>query len=783
MAMRWHKCWQILLALCILPLPHARSLALASVLTQAPQEVKPASLPAVRVHADETLWQSPWFQRFVEHLRQGVHADRFQPEDCKRAHVLLYFSASPPCEQSTQAAPASPFSQQSLGLPPQPEVAYAYLQHLGFRFWHPLAPVAPAAIPADRLLNFSSDLPAPRLKRRGFLLHTMHPLELTHVLNGWGLQGPEDEAGWRDLLPQWERYLEWLVAHRQNKVEWVLLEKGRWRSFSRSSRRQKRLRELVEMAHDWGIEVGVDAPMALQQQNGWRLVTDPSADLADTEQQIEGHLGWLMGAGFDFVGTEMGSTEFSNSGAQRMVHWLNHATDYLSRRYHKKFTTKVHISSGQTTEAYPDPDTGEPLNFNFLPFYADPRLGVLPHTVQVYALDDPAPTYGQQDFQSMLRFMQWVQAANTQNPAQHRSMYWYPETAYWVNYDNTVPLFLPVYAHRRLHDLHLIADAGVQLDGQMVFSSGWSWGYWLSDLLSAESVVQDPLQLSEADGMKQLLLREFDVLGTVAPEVVQLLQDTMQAQYELLILGEHHGLRPETVVQRNGMAYLSGQETWSQLGSLIRQWGLTGFQTQPDRLTFHAVAHDEASAQFYREAVRPLLQDMDDRFSDLARRADQLGQRVPAHWQSQFASIQRGLWINAYRTRFVQALFEASLGRLYRHPETTARYVSRATQVLQRAQAVVQAEHQNLITPWVTAAPHELPNPTAYSYGYLWPAADLFYWKRDLVQVEQNNVNPCLMSLIDPLEVAFPDPEAETQLRQAREVLGLFLPLRDCLFY
>lgn len=32
---------------------------------------------------------------------------------------------------------------------------------------------------------------------------------------------------------------------------------------------------------------------------------------------------------------------------------------------------------------YPDPRTGEPINFNFLPTYAAGGLGVMPHTVQV----------------------------------------------------------------------------------------------------------------------------------------------------------------------------------------------------------------------------------------------------------------------------------------------------------------------------------------------------------------------------------------------------------------
>jgi hypothetical protein len=34
---------------------------------------------------------------------------------------------------------------------------------------------------------------------------------------------------------------------------------------------------------------------------------------------------------------------------------------------------------------------------------------------------------------------------------------YYGETAYWVSVDIDVPLFLPLYGERRLHDLRLIA--------------------------------------------------------------------------------------------------------------------------------------------------------------------------------------------------------------------------------------------------------------------------------------------------------------------------------------
>jgi hypothetical protein len=45
---------------------------------------------------------------------------------------------------------------------------------------------------------------------------------------------------------------------------------------------------------------------------------------------------------------------------------------------------QVHCSTGQKCDNILDPRTGEPINFNFLPTYAHPGMGVFPHTVQVY---------------------------------------------------------------------------------------------------------------------------------------------------------------------------------------------------------------------------------------------------------------------------------------------------------------------------------------------------------------------------------------------------------------
>ena len=171
------------------------------------------------------------------------------------------------------------------------------------------------------------------------------------------------------------------------------------------------------------------------------------------------------------------------------------------------------MATGLVAEGYADPVTGEDINFNFLTYYADDRLAVMPHTVQHYALDDPAPTYGNLDFSHMRTYLQ--------SEVGRRPVIWHPETAYWVSFDIDVPLFLPTYAERRFHDLWILAEdeesgamAGERMDGQSVFSSGYEWGYWLNDVVAARAAWDVHLETGdERLALKNLLEDVFKPFG------------------------------------------------------------------------------------------------------------------------------------------------------------------------------------------------------------------------------------------------------------------------------
>eukprot|EP01041_Mallomonas_annulata_P004772 gene4772-9496_t len=382
---------------------------------------------------------------------------------------------------------------------------YVCLEKLGFAFLHPLSPYVPSSISLEsKEFNITE---SPYWPSRIFHIHTQHPLELTEVLQGmdipmFGPHGPNCETvnpkadpgqgkgvyceRWEDMVDDVDKLFEWSIANRLNAIEWLLLGNFKWGDFDTSDSRLKRLRVLTSLGHAYSLQVGADAPLGNIQQHAWYMV---NINLPFEQQvlQIHARVDWIFTAGFDFLSTESGLSEFTHPECDLMLDLLNAYATYVNVTWGREAAVKVHCSTGQTCDQYSDPRTGEPVNFNFLPMFAVPQLGVLPHTVQVYGLNDPtAGSYGNaQDFGYMEDYM-FMEAQRG-----NRSVVFYGETAYWVNVDIDVPLFLPLYGQRRMKDLQRIAKREIRdkfrIEGQMNFDSGWEWGYWMSDVVTARA--------------------------------------------------------------------------------------------------------------------------------------------------------------------------------------------------------------------------------------------------------------------------------------------------------
>lgn len=636
--------------------------------------------------------------------------------------------------------------------------AYTLLEKLGFSFLHPLKVILPDKLNLTNDINISE---TPRWHKRGMHIHTMHPLELTNFLNGWGEDNAYDEDSWASMMPEWDLVLEWLVANRQNNVHWVLLEGPSWEEFSTSTLRKERLSKIVQRAHDYGLGVGIDVPIALEQQHAFRLVKDSEGE--NWKSEMEERIDWLMDIDFDYIFTETGTSEFTHSKPSVMLEMMNHLSIYLDETYQKRAAIKIHSSSGQTAEGYPDPITGEDINFNFLPHFADSRLGVLPHTVEFYSLDDPAPTYGNTDFSFIRDFMNYE--------AGSREVLWYPETAYWVSFDIDLPLFLPLYAERRVYDLKLIASdednmktgigdkKGGKIDGQFVFSSGWEWGYWLNDVIAARASWNPNYNNETSVEYMRIMLKDLlKNFGEVKDDLSDLIIDYAIAEENLLVLGKINGVGPDDINLRNGQAYMQGVETWDDVSDQADDLPIGGAQmTQPDRLGLVEMRQGRGS---YSSEIEPLLNEMEGRFLVLRNRFIGLESRIPNKMLPFFKDFINGAKITYLRAKQIHGLYDYVDG-YWDDPfklddEFQSWRMSRlnsARSALDEAKEVV-ADQENYYKVPKDRVISWSSGPTSYKFKYLWTVHSLYYWWRDEGKAVDSPSSPCYMNIIDPVDTS-----------------------------
>lgn len=329
--------------------------------------------------------------------------------------------------------------------------AYRALQTLGFLFPHPRRTVAPT-LAAMRRHCGETVVWRPRMRKRGFHLHTQHPSEWTEGFLGGHPRIAEDAV-------------RWLARNRQNLVQVVALKTAPDLEAS--------LTPPFALARRLGLETGLSVSFASIQQKSLRLVGVPAPLLPLAglfprwcARRAALRAGALADAiPFDFLSAELGTSEFTPTGAGAALSAIEAVRAALAERGRALFI-KVHVSSNQDA-------LGE--NYNFLARRADPRVGVLVHTVMPYGLEGPAPVYGRRDFADLAAFLLDQKKA--------RPAWYFPETSYFIGIDIDAPLLLTDYLAARSDDLDRLERSKVE--GVLTFSTGQELGYWLMDWTTA----------------------------------------------------------------------------------------------------------------------------------------------------------------------------------------------------------------------------------------------------------------------------------------------------------
>jgi hypothetical protein len=430
-------------------------------------------------------------------------------------------------------------------------------------------------------------------------------------------------------------------------------------------------------------------------------------------------------------------------------------------------------------KGYKDPMTNKDINFNYLPLYADATVGVEPHTVQIYSLKDPAPTYNNKDFTGMYRFIKM--AASGLVDGKKREVLFYPETAYWVSYDVDVPLFLPVYPYRRVEDLRLIAKDEIsgdmkrtnsRINGQIFFASGWEWGYWFNDVITAEAAWNPHVEAATSSLAFQKIIAEVLRLDETTNELASLLGSIAEHQHELLVEGKVNSRDPSKIEKRTGIAYLAGVESFDEIPMWTREY-LPRFLsksmplTQPNKFREDWAFKGNAwylGERKYNTELRPLLLSMSSVLqSDADKMRGLAASRISDSLNFAVQEFVDGTQMTAYRAQFVFNLYEARLEKAKALKAGSKAVPSYATfdSILKEAKAIAErrkslspmkSNHKALITGWNTAS---VINPTVYHFGYVWSAYNLYYWKREFNKLKGKNGDneTCYMNIVKPSEV------------------------------
>jgi hypothetical protein len=271
--------------------------------------------------------------------------------------------------------------------------------------------------------------------------------------------------------------------------------------------------------------------------------------------------------------------------------------------------------------------------------------------------------------------------------------------------------------------------------GHVTFSSGWEWGYWLTDWsiarwsweqkFNGEKMKNEPLQYAA------MLVQEEEWLNGM--------RTAMQLQQKY-------------IKDKELIRYLSPLAFSDEIPSFLYNLEL---QPRP----FYSNQYLAEKALPYqldtlrKNAVEQLLEFADScdvMLFDLKKFSDAV---VDAELQALSAEFLRGLQITALRARHrahtLSYLIEKREAKIKKQPFSDANeHLKTAEKIREQALELVRRQESLYRYP-LTHIAKEFQSKTAYDFGYLFTVSNLHYWKREEEQLRQEKYGPFFMNIMD----------------------------------
>jgi len=324
--------------------------------------------------------------------------------------------------------------------------AYYALHRLGFLFPHPKWQISPD-LNQIRSMCGKTVFWKPQFINRGFHFHTLHPNEWVH---GFLLYKKEIAID----------TIKWLARNMQNTFSVNLLR------LKNEKKILHYLGDLFAISKNFSIQPGIALSIAQQQQKNYKLLSLGEVLLQKTfPKKILRRLDAITTiVQPSFISLSAGTSEFTSTNYKRTLDWLNLISSHTIKQKIQTFSG-IHVSTGQSHPKYG--------NFNYLPQHANENLGILPHTVMFYGLNDLyTPVYNNTTFSNLKNFMFQEKTK--------RLSWFVPETSYFIGMDIDVPIFLTDYLISRANDMSYLKEQNL-VSGHLNFTTGQELGYWLMD--------------------------------------------------------------------------------------------------------------------------------------------------------------------------------------------------------------------------------------------------------------------------------------------------------------
>lgn len=555
---------------------------------------------------------------------------------------------------------------------------YAFLEELGARFFHPMQEFLPK-LGGARLPRTLDVVRAPAYKDRGLQPHTLHPIEYFKTFM---------EPGETNLADA-KRFIDWLAKTGQNRLQFPLLASvpfEPWRVHAAA---------IVDYAHSRGVKVSpvVQVWAGSSLQNNFVLLQQAT----DPPESSHVQLDKLFSVPWD--GLELALGEFSGADPEAILRVLDHVVAYVSTT-HPGVDVGVQNHVGNYDNLWVD-FRGQRTFFYHVPAFADPRLGSSVHTLSFFDLYRDWATYAHPDFHLQREFLL--------SQLGHRRVWYFPESAYWINADIDVPLFLPMTIYARWLDMsRLQADARDRalppLDGHMTFTSGHEWNYWLTDYLIAHQTWNPDVSF------QQLVGRYAAVYGNCSGDVETLFEAFTALQNDVLF-------------DRKLAGYVQGEDLIVDLGYLA------GLETHPRRAPFESIAKLTADerAKFATDVIDPLVM-FADRSVPMVEALAARCRGADLELQPWCEELLDGVKITSLRARHEATLYRAAVEHANGGPDVeklmglAQELTTAAQKVIDRREPRYRFEQERLTGAY--------KNPTVYDYGLLRQAHTLCYWSR-----------------------------------------------------